>query len=71
MIQKNVERLVKTIKSWSDEDKKIAILVVESVRDCFSTEERLVEKKEENGQILISEGNFLTTEFTELISKMK
>lgn len=45
MIQKNVERLVKTIKSWSDEDKKIAILVVESVRDCFSTEERLVEKR--------------------------
>jgi len=71
MIQKNVERLVKTIKSWSDEDKKIAILVVESVRDCFSTEERLVEKKEEDGQILISEGNFLTTELTELISKMK
>ena len=71
MIQKNVEQLVQTVKSWSDDERKNAILVVECIRGCFSTDDRLVEKKEENGQMVVTEGQFLTAELTELINRLK
>ena len=46
-------------------------MILESIRDCFYTSERLCQWKEENEKDIFSEGNFVSDELSEIINQIK
>ena len=71
MDKNRVYCLISTVKDWSNERKKDAICILESLRDCFYTSEQLGQWVEENGKVIFSEGNFVSDELSEIINQIK
>ena len=71
MDKKKVYCLVSTIKDWPEERKKDAICVLESLRACFSIQERIAEQKEKDGKVCFRIDNNITTELSEIINQIK
>ena len=46
-------------------------MILESIRDCFYTSERLGQWVEENGKDIFSKGNFVSDELSEIINQIK
>ena len=66
-----VNSFVRVVKAFPCDKKKEAIMILESIRDCFYTSERLCQWKEENGKDIFSEGNFVSDELSEIINQIK
>lgn len=70
MDTKKVTCLVNTVKDWPEERKKDAIAILESVRDCFYTDQ-LVKRIEKDGEVVVCEGNYISHELTQIINSIK
>ena len=63
--------LISTVKDWSNERKKDAICILESLRDCLLSDECLFQNVEEDGKNTISEEILVADELTEIINQIK
>ena len=66
-----VKSFVCVVRDLPCDKKKDAILILESIRDCFYTSEQLGQWVEENGKDTFSEGNFVSDELSEIINQIK
>ncbi len=71
MDKNRVYCLISTVKDWSNERKKDAICILESLRDCFLSDECLFQNVEEDGKNTMSEEILVATELTEIINQIK
>ncbi len=71
MDKNRVYCLISTVKDWSNERKKDAICILESLRDCLLTDKCLFPHDEENGKVNISEDILVADELSEIINQIK
>ena len=66
-----VNSFVRVVRDFPCDKKKDAIMILESIRDCFYTSERLCQWEKENEKDIFSEGNFVSDELSEIINQIK